>query len=115
MKSLALRVLYHYSTARGQVSMPDKMKSVRDINLIAARHYQVKPYDGRVTLFRATQEDDWRLPEDLGWREMASQGLEIHRFPGDHGQVLAEPNVSILAEKVTACLAQRDTPIELVL
>jgi len=91
------------------------MKSVRDINFIAGMRYQVKPYCGHVTLFRATQEDDWRLPEDLGWRAMALKGLDIHRFPGDHGQILAEPNVSILAEKLTECLAQNERQVEIVL
>lgn len=115
LKSRILRIFYSYSPAHGRTNMLEMMKSVRDINLIAGMRYEVKPYDGHVTLFRATQEDDWRLPEDLGWSAMALRGIDIHRFPGDHGQILAEPNVSMLAEKLTECLAQHSTPVEIVL
>ncbi|WP_263357605.1 thioesterase domain-containing protein [Acidicapsa ligni] len=115
LKSRWLRMIYSISATRGRVDITSTMKSIRDINLVAAMNYQVLPYEGRVTLFRATGEDDWRLPEDLGWRETAADGVEIFPIPGDHGQVLAEPSVSILAQKLTECLDQSEQRVEIIL
>ncbi len=113
LKNRMLRQLYRQAAARGTANLTETMKSVRDINWIAGINYQVLPYDGHVTLFRAMEEGDWGLPEDLGWRAMARGGVEILRFPGDHGQVLAEPSVSLLAEKLTECLVRNNQQVEI--
>jgi thioesterase domain-containing protein/acyl carrier protein len=113
LKTRILRLLYRYSAARGKANLAETMKSVRDINWIAGLNYKVLPYDGHVTLFRAMEEGDWGLPEDLGWRAMARGGVEIHPFPGDHGQVLAEPSVSHLAEKLSECLMRNNQRVEI--
>jgi len=110
-----MRLVYAFSATQGKTDITSTMKSVRDINLIAALNYQVLPYDGRVTLFRATGDDDWRLPDDLGWGALAGSGVEIFRIPGDHGQVLAEPSVSILAAKLASCLNQPQERVEIIL
>jgi thioesterase domain-containing protein len=104
LKSRALRMFYRYLTPRAGAPIADSMRSVRDINLIAGLQYRVHPYEGHVTLFRATGENDWRLPHDLGWGALAKGGVKIHHLPGDHGQILAEPNVALLAELLTDCL-----------
>jgi thioesterase domain-containing protein len=105
----------HYLRAHRQESksVAPSSASVRDINLIAGQRYKVKPYPGRVTLFRANEASDWNLPADLGWREYAAGGVDIHLIPGDHGQIFAEPNVSVLAEAVTRCLASLVEEIEI--
>ena len=113
LKNRVLRQLYKYSAARGKANLTETMKSVRDINWIAGLNYKVLPYDGHITLFRAMEEGDWGLPEDLGWRAMARGGVEIHPFPGDHGQVLAEPSVSQLAEKLSECLMRNNQRVEI--
>jgi thioesterase domain-containing protein/acyl carrier protein len=112
-RSRVLRRFYQYAAMRGTTTLTDTIKSVRDINWVAGINYKVVPYDGRVTLFRAADDDRWGLPEDLGWRAMAREGVEIHRFPGDHGQVLAEPTVGLLAEKLTECLLKNNERIEI--
>jgi aspartate racemase len=33
-------------------------------------------------------------------------GLEIHDVPGDHLSMLQEPNISVLAERLKACIQQ---------
>ena len=113
IKNRMLRQFYRYSAARGRTNLSETMKSVRDINWIAGLNYKVLPYDGHITLFRAMEEGDWGLPEDLGWRAMARGGVEIHPFPGDHGQVLAEPSVILLAEKLTECLIRNNQRVEI--
>ena len=41
----------------------------------------------------------------LGWGGMATGGIEIHELPGYHRAYLWEPGVTVLAEKLTSCLA----------
>ena len=104
LKGRALRLMYlRIGNSRG-ISLPGSMRRVRDINLMAGARYTVRPYPGSVTLFRALYGDTSSLPEDLGWRAYAKGGVEIIQLPGDHGQVLAEPNVSHLARALSACM-----------
>jgi thioesterase domain-containing protein len=114
LRNRALRVFYRYLAARGGGKISESMKSVRDINWIAGIQYPVLPYPGQVTLFRATGENDWRLPKDLGWGAVAGGGVELHQLPGDHGQVLAEPNVSLLAEELDECLRRMNIDVRMI-
>ena len=105
LKGRVLRVVYGRLGGSKGVSLPGSMRRVRDINLMAGARYTVRPYPGRVTLFRANDGDISALPEDLGWRAHAQGGVDIIRLGGgDHGQVLAEPNATHLARELTACL-----------
>jgi thioesterase domain-containing protein len=77
-------------------------------NYQALMGYQVRPYPGTVTLFRATRNDLSRLPDwgpDLRWGSVAGQ-LEIELVPGDHKGILREPDVRVLAERLRARLDQ---------
>ena len=105
MKGRLLRLMYLRMGKSSSISLPGSMRRVRDINLMAGVRYTVQPYPGRITLFRAHDEKDSTLPRDLGWLQYARGGVEIVSLPGDHGQVLSEPNVSCLAEKLTAELS----------
>jgi thioesterase domain-containing protein len=42
----------------------------------------------------------------MGWSEWASGGVEVHVVPGNHANLMYEPHVEVLAEKLTACLNQ---------
>jgi thioesterase domain-containing protein len=75
-------------------------------NYQALMGYQVRPYPGTVTLFRATGNDLGRLPDwgpDLRWGSVAGR-LEVELIPGDHKGILREPNVRVLAERLRARL-----------
>jgi thioesterase domain-containing protein len=77
-------------------------------NYQALMGYQVRPYPGTVTLFRATGNDLGRLPDwgpDLRWGSVAGR-LEVEVIPGDHKGILREPNVRVLAERLRARLDQ---------
>jgi thioesterase domain-containing protein/acyl carrier protein len=113
LRSRWLRLAYHRAHRQQSKSVAPSAASVRDINLIAGQRYKVRPLSGKVTLFRANEASDWNLPEDLGWREYATGGVDIHLIPGDHGQIFAEPNVSVLAEAVTRCLSSLVEEIEI--
>jgi len=60
-------------------------------------------YDGRVTLFWACA--DLRASNDLveGWRALAA-GIEVQKIPGNHLNIIKEPHVAELANKLTECL-----------
>ncbi|MBD2015334.1 amino acid adenylation domain-containing protein [Microcoleus sp. FACHB-53] len=60
-------------------------------------------YPDRVTLFRAIENIGF-LDPDLGWRELAPGGLEIHDVPGNTVSMLQEPHVQVLAEKLRDCI-----------
>lgn len=104
LKGRFLRVAVGRLARSGAVSLPESMRQVRDINLTAAARYVVKPYPGRITLFRAEDDAQLSLPEDLNWRSYAAGGVDIIRLPGDHGQILAEPNLSFMTRRLDELL-----------
>ncbi|MGC2161777.1 MAG: amino acid adenylation domain-containing protein [Silvibacterium sp.] len=76
-------------------------------DLRATQNYELHLYPGRVTLFKAS-ETSAAMPPDptLGWSAWASEGVEVHAVPGNHANLVYEPHVKALAEKLTACLKQ---------
>jgi amino acid adenylation domain-containing protein len=73
-------------------------------NVRADIRYRPQRYLGQVTLFKTAQQDStW------GWGDIAANGVELHQLPGHHMNVLRPPQVQILAEKLSACLAQPDS------
>ncbi len=78
---------------------------VQESNRQALSKYQITPYPGQITLFRAEDPDDGYIyPIDNGWTRFAEGGLQIYKIPGQHQQIFAQPNVSVLAEKLEGCL-----------
>jgi amino acid adenylation domain-containing protein len=61
--------------------------------------YHLKPQDLEVHLFRAKDDDTYKLdPTHLGWKGIALKGLHIHDIPGVHIDIVAPPNDKILAD-----------------
>ncbi|HVU32193.1 MAG TPA: amino acid adenylation domain-containing protein [Opitutaceae bacterium] len=71
----------------------------------ALMNYQPGPYPGRVTLFR-TRGHPLLCSFDprYGWGELARGGVEVKIVRGGHGNVLAEPFVTGVAEALRSCL-----------
>ena len=44
-----------------------------------------------------------------GWNEWCAGGVEIHEISGRHDNMFFEPNVAILAEKLSECLRRAET------
>jgi len=88
--------------------LPTLQRLVRTIlaNARASQHYVLQSYPGRITLLRSDQ-DFTKLTQaaDLGWHEFAQGGVDIVRVPGDHMNLLRQPHVQILAERLKVCLA----------
>jgi len=88
-------------TGRGQVE--STVRNVREINFAAGVRYELKPYAGRVTLFKAEPvAEEVPLPEDLHWGSVAAGGVGIRHLPGDHGRILFEPGLGALAVALTS-------------
>lgn len=67
------------------------------------KNYVIQPYPGSINLFRAADDMDSKLD----WQQFALSGLYIDDIPGEHLEVLQEPNVAILAEKIRLALLQK--------
>jgi thioesterase domain-containing protein len=75
-------------------------------NARAAHLYEPKPYAGPVTLFRADEESG-----DFGWGRLTPEPVEVVPVPGRHLDLLAEPHVRILAQRLRLSLeATRSAP-----
>ncbi len=60
-------------------------------------NHQLKPYPGRVTLFRASEtESSNPNGEQIGWSPLAQGGLDVHIIHGTHN-IVKEPYVAELA------------------
>lgn len=89
----------------GMAPLPLAIKRVQESGNRAADIYVPQPYQGKVTLFRATQQPKGIYPDPtLGWEKLALGGLEIHDVPGHHGAIVREPRVRLLAKKLNECL-----------
>jgi thioesterase domain-containing protein len=66
------------------------------------KNYVIQPYPGSINMFRAADDMDSKLD----WQRFAISGLSIDDIPGEHLEVLQEPNVRILAEKIQLALQQ---------
>ena len=59
--------------------------------------HELKPYPGRVTLFRASETEAGNpTGEDIGWTPLAQGGLDVHILHGTHN-IVKEPYVAELA------------------
>jgi len=104
------RANYMYVASKGEGKLASAVRNVREINYVAGISYKVQPYSGKVTLFRAEEDPlEQPLPEDLGWRQFAAGGVDIQKLPGDHGQVLSQPGLNVLAGLLTESL-QKSSP-----
>ena len=82
-----------------------RIERILDAQQRAINHYQFKSYPGRITLIRSSEynnrsDKDWHLAR---WSKIAQKGLDCHVVPGDHSNILQEPRVTVLAEKIRKC------------
>jgi len=73
----------------------------------AFHRYEPKPFQGKIVLF---QSSDWPAGPyfdfKLGWTDLVGDGLEFYRIPGDHPSMFTEPNVTLVASKLSSCLGK---------
>ncbi len=86
-------------------SLPPAYIDVFDANLQASDDYQTQPYPGNLTLFRCQiQPPNQALSPDLGWRDLVAGNVEIYSIAAPHYELLLEPHVQSLAEKLKLCI-----------
>ncbi|HZF38573.1 MAG TPA: condensation domain-containing protein, partial [Blastocatellia bacterium] len=76
--------------------------------------YQMRPYAGRIALFRAREvefndaRESQYLRDDpaMGWGKYTTEPVIIHPVDGNHASLGREPYVQTLAEKLGACLSK---------
>jgi thioesterase domain-containing protein/acyl carrier protein len=108
LRARILNINYRYSLNKGTGKIASAARDVKEINHVAGVSYTLKPYPGKVTLFRAEEDHplEQHLPLDLGWGRFASGGLAVKMIPGNHGGILYEPGLSLLARELTAALRE---------
>jgi amino acid adenylation domain-containing protein len=101
-----------------------KVFDIYKINANTMNSYTPGTYEGRITLFRA-EEDDQRIifskdPELLalmekdallndpfkGWGKLAAGGIDLHVVPGGHFSMMREPHAEVLAGRLRACVME---------
>ncbi len=86
---------------RWDTPLPPEYLRVLNTNFQAAENYIGKFYQGQIKLFRSGVQPLTRaLHPDLGWGKLVGGGVEIHPVPGQHTNLLKEPSIQILAEKL---------------
>jgi thioesterase domain-containing protein len=85
--------------------IPESHHKFLEAHYRALLGYIPQIYPGRITLFRTRAESLFGpFDPELGWSELAAQGVEIKEIPGFHAAMLQEPYVQILAEQLRICL-----------
>jgi thioesterase domain-containing protein len=84
----------------------DDLKRLFHHHVRLASAYVVRPYAGRITLFRPSEAPvRVATPPDRGWGRFAA-AVEVHVVPGQHHTMVKEPHVQALARQFEVCLRQ---------
>ena len=87
---------------------------VRESNDLAMRKYKASVYPGQIDYFLGEQtetETGFYPIRQAGWVELAGGGLVVHKILGDHHTIDREPNVQVLAAKLSERLDEAEKPI----
>ena len=76
------------------------LQSVFERNMRAAWKYGARPYEGRITLFEASESS----PRKQGTVRFAASEVELHELEADHYSLLRSPRVEELATRLRECL-----------
>ena len=87
------------------VSQARRFVEILRSDLRATQGYGLSLYPGRMDFFKAS-ETPGGAPADptMGWSGWASGGVEVHFVPGNHANMMYQPQVEALAKELTACL-----------
>ena len=87
-------------TARG---LAEYRRFVANMHFLASRYYQLKPYDGTITLLIAARDEYPEPDRQLLMRRYARDSVVL-RIPADHTGFYTKPGVDELARQLQACL-----------
>ena len=104
IRARLIRVSCQIATRLNKKTIPSFMKDAWSINYVANSRYVPKPYDGRMTLFRAARQSDPRATADLGWAAMFRGGVDVRVLPGTHETLWSDQNVEEFATSLADSL-----------
>jgi aspartate racemase len=98
LKNAAFRTL-SAPFLRADLRMPPRLHHhhIIDVYDKAVRTYRPKPYVGEVLVLKASGA--WG-PDDLGWSSTTGGTCHVELVPGDHYNVIKEPNIRVVAEMI---------------
>ncbi len=83
----------------------DDLKRLFHAHIRLANDYTVRPYPGRITLFRPSDSPiATSTSRDRNWGRLAAD-VDVHFVPGLHHTMVKEPHVQVLAEHLRKCFA----------
>lgn len=110
MINMKLKTFYwklNYGKFKDQVGFFGYSVEIDNMNQKAADNYFLRPYNGKIDLFRAKVRTYYmEEPKYLGWKKYALKGVQVHDIPGDHNYIFAPPNDKEFASVLQNCLNQ---------
>lgn len=98
-----------YVQRRLSRQLPPDLLAVRKACYLAESRYVPKIYRGRITVFRPSTKSLRSVDDAMGgWNDWSAGGVEIQEISGRHDNMFFEPNVAILAQKLTECLRKAE-------
>ena len=92
--------------------LPPVLRNIEELNFAAVKDYVPQVYPGRATLFLASDDLTAAFDVEEGWQGLVAGGLEKIRVSGNHLDLVKEPHVRTLAEKLRNCLDQAHRQID---
>jgi len=88
----------------------DDLKRLFHAHIQLANDYTIRPYPGRITLFRPADSPIVNsTSRDRHWGRLAA-AVEVHFVPGLHHTMVKEPHVQVLAEHLRSCFTDGERP-----
>ena len=106
------QVYLHSAKAEGLLAAEVTETQLRQVlritmlNKYATRRYQLKPYPGRITLFRNENRPGW--DHDYGWSAFALGGVDVQLSAGTHVDFVLGANAHTVAAQLSSYLAEAD-------
>ncbi|CAN5762352.1 hypothetical protein BH09VER1_BH09VER1_13410 [soil metagenome] len=83
----------------------ERTREINEAHRKVLQAYRPGPLDGKMTLFRAAQEDGiFKMPPDFGWGPLVRE-LEVVVVPGHHMTMFEAGNVEVLGAKLRKAFA----------
>ncbi len=108
LSSLALgrlKTAFAKSSLGGAQRAAQRLLSVADINISAAKAYSPKGYAGQIILFLTEEARSlYSVDPKEGWSALATKGVEVYAADGDNNSMFDADFVDALAEKLKSCI-----------
>ncbi len=71
-----------------------RFREIERVHYRALAAYEPRPYQGRIVLFRGSdQPADTREADTLGWANSVRGGIEVIELPGNHNNLIEQPEL----------------------